>query len=174
MTEFSENKCYIPLLSTIYDFQDFMTNIIYLGQADGQEVYSAELSHKIDSSLYRFNPLRKVYGEIDDDWYWLANRALHLLNWRKKNQYCGVCKSELVLSEKEVSLLCPKCGNIIYPKISPAVIIAITKGEEILLAHSEGLPKEMYSVIAGFLEPGETLEQCVEREIGEEVGITEA
>jgi NAD+ diphosphatase len=115
--------------------------------------------------------LRMLFGSLEDDWYWLANRAFHLLGWGKKNRFCGVCGSELSLSEDEVAFKCDKCGNIIYPRISPAVIVAITRGDEILLAHSARFAKGMYSVIAGFVEAGETLEECVEREIGEEVGI---
>lgn len=174
MTENSGDQkecCSIPFMDSISEIRSVLSDIIFLGHADGQEVYTAELSRKLENGLFRYNSLRTVYETIDNDWYWLTNRALHLLNWRKKNRYCGVCSNELIFSEKEVSLLCPKCGNIIYPKISPAVIVAITKGDKLLLAHSERFPKEMYSVIAGFLEAGETLEECVAREVGEEVGI---
>lgn len=161
----------IPYLNAILDFRSKLSELQYLGLADGKEVYFAELSEKIDIGNSQFRGLRTLFGLLENDWYWLANRAYHLLNWRKKNHYCGSCGNKLADSENEVALICRQCGNIIYPKISPAVIVAIVKGEQILLARSERFPQGMYSVIAGFVEPGETLEECVVRETQEEVGI---
>lgn len=170
------NKSSIPFIADICEIRPLLSEIQYLGLVDGKESYFAEFDGKPDlnvPTLPGCTPieLRMLFGSLEDDWFWLANRAYHLLNWRKKNRYCGVCGNELAASTDEVAFICGKCGNIIYPRISPAVIVAITKADEILLARSARFVKGMYSVIAGFVEPGETLEECVAREIGEEVGI---
>ncbi len=175
-TDSINNRSRIPYIEDIEEIRPQLSDILYLGLVDGKESYCAELCEKPDGNVPALSgfvrtELRMLFGSIEDDWYWLANRAFHLLSWGKKNRFCGVCGSELSLSGDEVAFKCDKCGNIIYPRISPAVIIAITRGDEILLAHSARFAKSMYSVIAGFVEAGETLEECVEREIGEEVGI---
>lgn len=171
-----DNRSSIPYIEDIEEIRPLLSDIHYLGLIDGKESYFAELGGKSDESVrvlpcFARTELRMLFGSLEDDWYWLANRAFHLLGWVKKNRFCGVCGNELSLSGDEVAFECDKCGNVIYPRISPAVIVAITRGDEILLAHSARFAKSMYSVIAGFVEAGETLEECVEREIGEEVGI---
>ena len=175
-TDSIENKIRIPYFSDTDEIRPLLSDINYLGLIDVKESYFAELGMKSDENVQALSgfartELKMLFGPLEDDWFWLSNRAFHLLNWRKKNRFCGVCGSELSVSGDEVALKCDNCGNIIYPRISPAVIVAITRGKEILLAHSARFANGMYSVIAGFVEAGETLEECVEREIGEEVGI---
>jgi len=94
------------------------------------------------------------------------------VDWDRNHQYCGRCGSATADRQEERAKICPRCGLTAYPRISPAVIVAITRGEKILLARAHRFPYAMYSVIAGFVEAGESLEQCVRREIAEEVGIT--
>lgn len=115
--------------------------------------------------------LRQLFGLIDDDSYRFALRAAHILGWRNNNRFCGRCGSEMANVEQEVAVQCSGCGHIVYPRISPAIIVAVTKENEILLARSNRFPPGRFSVIAGFLEPGETLEECVRREVKEEVGV---
>ncbi len=98
-------------------------------------------------------------------------RALHLINWNNSNIFCGKCGSRLEDKKDETAKICPDCGNIIYPTICPATITAITKDHKILLAHNNNFSNDIHSVIAGFVEPGEDFEDCVKREIYEEVGI---
>lgn len=161
----------IPFFNSMKDFGSKLKDIQYLGLIDGKDGYVASLSENVVLEGYLLKGLRILFGNIEDDWYWLANRAYHLNNWKKKNRYCGRCGGKMDESADEVAMNCSKCGNIVYPRISPAVIIAITKGEQILLAHAAKFTGSMYSVIAGFVEPGETLEECVRREIMEEVGL---
>jgi NAD+ diphosphatase len=87
-------------------------------------------------------------------------------------QYCGRCGSRTQTKEKERAKVCPQCGLHNFPRRSPAIIVAVERGEEILLARSAHFPRGMFSVLAGFVEPGETIEECVVREVKEEVGIT--
>ena len=164
------DKC-IPFITDIKIWESFIKDIQYLGQIDGKDGYLAELTQMPDTREYACFGLRLLYGKMEDEWYWLANRAFHLYGWRKKNRYCGCCGLPLSSSEHEVALVCDACGNVTYPRISPAVIVAILDGDKILLARSSRFPDGMYSTIAGFVEPGETLEQCAAREIREEVGV---
>ncbi|HYH04310.1 MAG TPA: NAD(+) diphosphatase [Bacillota bacterium] len=143
----------------------------FLGVLDGKACYVAlwgETDLPDNCCIYQ---LRQLFGQIDEALFKLALRALHLIYWEKTHRYCGCCGTENQNSAEEVAKVCPACGQITYPRIAPAVIVAIVRGEQILLARATRFPTNMYSVLAGFVEPGETLEECVRREIREEVGI---
>ncbi|HHV12269.1 MAG TPA: NAD(+) diphosphatase [Clostridiales bacterium] len=101
----------------------------------------------------------------------LSGAAHHILHWKSMNQYCGRCGHKTVAKKDERAMACNNCGNVIYPRISPATITAILREDRLLLAHNRNFGQGLYSLIAGYVEPGESLEQCVEREIREEVGI---
>jgi len=121
--------------------------------------------------VMRFAQLRGLWGSLPEELFWIAGRAFQIVDWDRNHQYCGRCGTRTRDREEERAKICPRCGHIAYPRISPAVIVAITRGAEILLARAPRFPNAMYSVIAGFVEAGESLEQCVRREIAEEVGI---
>lgn len=95
----------------------------------------------------------------------------HLYVWYRSNQFCGRCGQRTVRDTKERMLYCPHCGNMIYPRINPAVIVAVTDGDRILLSRYAGRVHTGYALIAGFVEIGETLEETVAREVMEEVGL---
>ena len=97
--------------------------------------------------------------------------ARHLYRWYQSNRFCGRCGTKTVHDDRERMLLCPHCGNMIFPKISPAVIVAITDGDRLLLSKYAGRSYTRYALIAGYTEIGETLEQTVQREVMEEVGL---
>ncbi len=99
-------------------------------------------------------------------------RAYHILQWKKNTVFCGRCGGKNQDSEKDISQVCTSCGNSIFPKISPAVIVLITdRKDRILLARNKNFTYPFYSLIAGFVEAGESLEQTVVREVKEEVNI---
>ena len=99
-----------------------------------------------------------------------AYTAYHLWKWYRTSKYCGACGGETVLSERERAIVCPKCGNVIYPRINPAVIIGVTNGNRLLLTrYRTGFAHN--ALVAGFTEIGETLEETVQREVMEEVGL---
>lgn len=100
-----------------------------------------------------------------------AMTAWHLYNWYRVNRYCGSCGSKTVHDSKERMMRCECCGNMIFPRISPAVIIAVTDGDRLLLSKYAGRTYTRYALLAGFTEIGETLEQTVSREVMEEVGL---
>ncbi len=97
--------------------------------------------------------------------------AWHLFSWYRSNRFCGRCGTKTVHDGKERMLQCPHCGNMIFPKICPAVIIAITDGDRLLLSKYAGRAFTRYALIAGYTEIGETLEETVQREVMEEVGL---
>lgn len=97
--------------------------------------------------------------------------GFHLFTWYQTHRFCGACGHENIHDKKERMMLCPACGNTQYPRISPAVIVAVRNGEKLLLSKYAGRNHTRYALIAGFAEIGETLEETVKREVMEEVGL---
>lgn len=100
-----------------------------------------------------------------------CSRALALLNWRKNTRFCGCCGGPLIDDKYETARYCQLCGNVIFPRISPAVIMLVHKGEKVLLARHSQRNTDVYTCLAGFIEHGETVEEAAAREAMEEVGI---
>ncbi len=119
----------------------------------------------------QFVLLRRYIAELDKVICEAAGYASHLLHWDRNSIFCGYCGAKNNWHEHECAKKCPECGNIQFPKISPAIIILIQKGNDILLAHNRRFPEGRYSVLAGFMEMGETIEQTAIREVREECGI---
>lgn len=97
--------------------------------------------------------------------------AIHLYQWYKSVQYCGCCGAKAVHDRQERMMRCPSCGNLMFPKIAPAIIVAVTDGERLLVTKYAGRNNPYFALVAGFIEIGETAEECVQRELLEEVGI---
>lgn len=120
--------------------------------------------------------LRRLFGRLDEAHLWLAGRAVQLVDWDRTHRFCGRCGAPTFTAANERMKVCPNCQHTSYPRLSPAVIMRIERdgvnGREILMARNQRAKIPMYSVLAGFVEPGETLESCVRREVMEEVGIT--
>lgn len=146
-------------------------NVQYIGSLQGRDCYAASLPPQSAPEGFSYRNLRSLYGQLGDAYFGLAARSFHILNWKRNNTYCGRCGKPMNALAQELAMNCPHCGNIVYPRISPAIIIAVTKGDQLLLACSNRLKVNRYSVIAGFVEPGETLIDCARRELREEVGI---
>lgn len=172
LVELKEETTSIPLAEHILDTAPPLTNKLYLGRMNSYPCYATEATdqHIISDKLSPIG-LRQLFGQIEDELFWLAARAFHLMNWSRNNRFCGRCGEKIHFKAQEHSKHCPKCNLSIYPKISPAVIVAITKDDKILLAKNVNNTTGFYSVLAGFVEPGENLEECVKREIKEEAGI---
>ena len=100
-----------------------------------------------------------------------AMTAWHLYNWYRNNRFCGRCGKPTVHDEKERMVKCPVCGNMVFPRISPAVIVAVTDGDRLLMSKYAGRSYTRYALLAGYAEIGETIEQTVHREVMEEVGL---
>lgn len=98
-------------------------------------------------------------------------RGFSVLNWDKNHQFCGKCSNKTEIHPELFERHCASCELVFYPRISPSIIVLIQKGEEVLMARSPHFPADLYSLIAGFVEPGETVEEAVHREVKEEVGL---
>ncbi|MEM8505368.1 MAG: NAD(+) diphosphatase, partial [Cyanobacteria bacterium P01_D01_bin.1] len=115
--------------------------------------------------------LRSLYQKMDELGFAIAARAVQIIDWDCTHQYCGRCATPTIQLPTERAKRCPSCGLRQYPRLSPAVIMLIHRGEEVLLARAPRFREGIYSVLAGFVEPGESLEETVAREVREEVGI---
>jgi NAD+ diphosphatase len=145
----------------------------YIGRLDGKPCYAVEWPQEISQvNGFDLMGLRALFGLIDEELIWVAGRANQMVHWHQTHRFCGSCGHPTQDKADERAKICPQCGLINYPRVSPAVIMAVIRGDRILLGRSPRFPLPFYSVLAGFVEPGETLEDCVRREILEEVGIT--
>jgi NAD+ diphosphatase len=115
--------------------------------------------------------LRSLFGAVDDMLFALVGRALQIMDWDRSHQYCGRCGTPTRLKAGERARECPGCAQVHYPRIAPAVMALVRRDDTLLLARSPHFPPGMHSALAGFVEPGESLEQCLAREVREEVGI---
>lgn len=144
----------------------------YLGTVGDQHCFSAEIADKDEVPKgWNFHGLRRLYGLLPENLFWVAGAAVQIVDWDRTHQFCGRCGARTQNKSHERAKECPQCGLLSYPRISPAIIVLVEKDNTLLLARSHRHPSGMYSVLAGFVEPGETLEATVRREIREEVGI---
>jgi len=120
---------------------------------------------------YAFRKLRSLFGVLDDERMALAGRAYQIAEWTRTHRYCGVCGTPPERLPTEFCLRCPSCGFAAYPRISPAMMVLVRKGDSILLARHTTTPTARYTALAGFVEPGESIEQTIHREVYEEVGL---
>lgn len=148
-----------------------LSNILGIGHNSKGRYYVAELEDESLVSDFIFNDLKSLVGILEEELFFICSRAVQMLSWNKNNVYCGRCGSLMNFKPNDTAKVCSKCGQTIYPRISPAVIVAIVKDEKILLAHNVNFQQNRYSTIAGFAEVGETFEECVKREVYEEVGV---
>jgi len=167
-----DDTLHLPIKITVDELKLRILEKYYLGNFDGFDCYcvDTEDTEPVPEGMF-FKRFISLLGRVDPEIFALAGRAFQIVNWDKKNRYCGRCGSPTEMKHDEWAKVCHKCGNIIFPKISPAVIVGVIKGNEILLAHAKNFRENMFSVIAGFVEPGETFEECIKREVLEEVGI---
>jgi NAD+ diphosphatase len=120
---------------------------------------------------HAFKGLRSMFGRLDDTTVAIAGRAFQIVDWARNHRYCGACGQPMTKSPNERSMKCA-CGHVAYPRISPAMMTLVKRGDAILLARSVAVPAGgRMSALAGFLEPGESVEDAIHREVQEEVGL---
>lgn len=144
---------------------------IYLFQLDKKNYFLVE-TLEWDRKDGEFVTLHEVRGNTPKEHVLIAATAWHLYVWYRDNHFCGRCGKETVPDRRERMLCCPQCGNLIYPKIAPAIIVAVTHKEHILLTRYANRTYKKYALVAGFTEIGETAEETVRREVMEEVGLS--
>ena len=118
-----------------------------------------------------FTGLRALFFRLPDPLLALAARALQVVEWHRTHRHCGRCGTPTRDKAGERAKECPACGYVAYPRVSPAMMALVTRGRDILLARAHRFPPGMFSALAGFVEPGETIEDCLAREVREEVGV---
>ncbi len=117
--------------------------------------------------------LFRLWSSVDETTWALAGRAVQLVEWQRNHRFCGRCGTPTVEAPGERATKCPACGLLAYPRLAPAVIMLVERDDgHALLARNANFPSGMFSCLAGFVEPGETLEHAVRREVMEEVGLT--
>jgi NAD+ diphosphatase len=146
----------------------------YLGRLNDLDCYAVDVDPAPDElpAETKAEGLRALYGRLPDELYAVAGRAVQILLWDKTHRFCGRCGQPTVNAPADRAKLCPQCGLLSFPRLSPAVIMLIQRGDdEFLLARNRAFADGFYSVLAGFVEPGESLEEAVAREVLEEVGL---
>jgi NAD+ diphosphatase len=145
---------------------------LYLGSLSGRACYAFEYGADTQAPQgLAWQGLRSLYSKLDDSLFALAGRALQLIDWDRTHQFCGRCGTPTQQRGHERARECPACALVAYPRIAPAVMCLVRREREILLARSPHFLPSMYSALAGFVEPGESLEQCLAREVLEETGV---
>lgn len=148
-----------------------LTEPLYLGTLGGVPCLTAETDPDSDiPEGWAASSLRALFGQVSDPEYLLAGYAAQMLYWRRTSGFCPVCGHRTEARNGDWGRRCPNCGHVAYPHISPATLILIYDGPRLLLAQKPGW-ETRYSILAGFVEPNESLEDCVRRETREEVGL---
>lgn len=119
----------------------------------------------------RFVRLRALHALLPADVYRMAGRASEIVEWERAHRFCGRCGGRTEDCGEPLARRCTQCGSLHYPRLAPAVLVCVARGDRLLLARSPHFPARMYSTLAGFVEPGESLEEAAAREVREEVGI---
>ena len=166
------DKIEVPIVLKVKMYKNRFKHVHYVGASRGRHCYAADMEDISGTEEdFSFGDLRTIMPNLDEDIFFAASRAIQIINWDKDHRYCGRCGALMKEKEGERVKVCPECGLTNYPRISPAIIVAVTKGKELLLAHNKNFRPGFFSVIAGFVDAGETFEECVKREVLEEVGI---
>jgi len=144
----------------------------YLGLYAGRHCFAAEVpdSQQIPENWSTLG-LRDLFGLVESTLAGLSGRAYQIIDWDRNHRFCSRCGTPTEQRKDERSRACPNCGYVSYPPVSPAIMILVTHGRKLLLARKAAFPAGRYSALAGFVEPGETLEDTVIRETREEVGV---
>ncbi len=162
----------IPLMQSLKDIAVEPVRTQYLGKLDGIACFSGELPSNTpwhEDAI--FLNLIELFNQVEEAIYKVAVYAHQVMAWDREHQFCGVCGAKTENLQDERAKKCSQCGHTCFPRISPAIMVAILKEGKILLAKNKMFRQGFYSVLAGFLEPGEQLEECVMREVKEEVGL---
>jgi NAD+ diphosphatase len=149
-------------------------NALFVGTIAGRHCWAVDASTPVRGSpdTTRFTDLMRLYPQVDEPTWAAAGRAVQLVEWARNHRYCGRCATPTEDSPGERARRCPSCGLLAFPRLAPAIITLVERDDgRALLARNARWPTSMYSCLAGFVEPGESIEATVVREVHEEVGI---
>ena len=166
----ADDELMLPTLSQIDGWRKFAPPC-YLFRMQARNFFLWTDSAPVSIGGFSYEPARQLRQLKSKEICYGIMTGWHLYNWYRTNRLCGCCGTPTVHDDKERMLRCPACGNMIFPRISPAVIVAVTDGDRILLSKYAGRAYTRYALLAGYTEIGETMEQTVHREVMEEVGL---
>ena len=144
----------------------------YLGRLQGIDCVTLRVAADApEPAGWQWRGLRSLFLQLPDPLLALAGRACQIAEWDCSHQFCGRCGAPTRDKAKERAKECTACGYVAYPRVSPAMMVLVTRGHELLLARASRFATGMYSALAGFVEAGESIEDCIHREVHEEVGV---
>jgi NAD+ diphosphatase len=146
----------------------------FLGTLDGRPCVAVEETEGPEAARdgRQFIGLRPLWAEVDEQVWAVAGRAVQIVAWDGAHRFCGRCAEATLPLADQRARQCSRCGLTAYPRLAPAVIVLVERSDgRVLLAQNAGFSEPFYSCLAGFVEPGETLEEAVRREVREEVGV---
>ena len=143
----------------------------YCGKACRVVVLDSAAPIGDEHETFEWRGLRALFGVLPDEETGIAIRAMQLAEWTRTHRHCGVCGAQMQKQPGERAMQCPSCGFTAYPRIAPAMMVLVRNGDKVLLGRAPHFVNGVYSALAGFVEAGETIEECVHREVAEEVGI---
>ena len=169
----ADRRAHIPTLEDFGQFGLIPQGQHYLGtSAQHGHCFALDLPEDCAAPTgMAFHSLRSLIGKMEEDLFWIGGRAVQIVAWARDHRFCGRCATATRPHPKDRAQVCPACGLISFPRLSPAIIVAVERDGHLLLAHNHRFPAGRYSVLAGFVEAGETFEQTVAREVWEEVSI---
>jgi NAD+ diphosphatase len=144
---------------------------LYLGRLDGEDCFALDSGRGELPSPWAAQGLRGLYTQLTEEEFGVAGRAVQIATFAVTHRFCGSCGQRALRDGAERCVRCQHCDLVFYPRVSPAIIVLVRRGEQALLARSGRFTTGFYSTLAGFVEPGESLEQTLAREVFEEVGI---
>jgi len=148
------------------------SDCLYLGRLNGEDCFTIAAGSVVVTEPWSAQGLRSLHGRLEEEVFAVAGRAVQIATFAATHRYCGRCGSPMTRHAEERCMVCRVCGLLNYPRIAPAIIVLVRRKSQALLAHSPRFPATFYSTLAGFVEPGETLEETLNREVREETGIS--
>lgn len=164
----------VPRFPDVADLRPRLENTVYFGRYEERGCHCAALAGETappDDGRFELLDLRAAMGRIGDECAQICGTAFQIVGWDRNHRFCGRCGTPTERSTTDRARVCPACGQRHYPRLSPAIIVAVVRDGRLLLARNRNFKAGFHSVLAGFVEPGESFEQCVKREVYEEAGI---
>jgi len=164
-------QVFLPELSELPRLGLSTADLQYLGRLHEEDCFALDAGRAELSAPWAVQSLRSLYDQLTEEEFGVAGRAVQIATFAVTHRFCGGCGQPTTRDAVERCVRCRSCDLVFYPRVSPAIIVLVRRGQEALLASSARFATGFYSTLAGFVEPGESLEQTLVREVFEEVGI---
>ena len=171
LLEFDDDGTWVPVRELVGAQKDGIVQQHYMGKLADIDCIAVETDLSGADSATGKGGLRSLAGRSDNLMFSLAGRALQILDWYRSHQFCGNCGQKNTMHLSDRAMVCADCKIHAYPRLSPSIITLVHDKSRVLLARNHRFPDGMYSTLAGFVEPGESIEQTLHREVKEEVGV---